>query len=247
MKTLTFICITLLSGAIAGTLLGILNQVVVEPYIDKAIGIQTQRAIDAGQAIDPMQQSNYRMWQKGGEIVAATIYGISLSALFGIIFAYSRNSKLLPSSNNKAKALVLAGIMFFVLFLVPSLKYPANPPGVGDPKTIYLREGLYVGFILSSGFTALGLAFVYRKFENNNSLWSKKKLMLPLIYAIVMVIAYVTFPPNPEKVTIPMDLIISFRIAGAFTIGIFWWLMGIILGSFWDRFKPYETRNITSV
>ena len=71
--------------------------------------------------------------------------------------------------------------------------------------------------------------------------------MLPVIYAIVMVTAYVSFPPNPDKVTIPMDLITSFRIAGAFTIGIFWWLMGITLGSFWDRFKPYETSNITSV
>ena len=193
------------------------------------------------------KQSNYRMWQKGGEIVAATIYGISLSALFGVVFAYSRNSKLLPGSNNKVKALVLAGIMFFVLFLVPSFKYPANPPGVGNPKTIYLRENLYVGFILSSGFTALGLAFVYKKFENNNSLWSKKKLMLPLIYAMVMVTAYVSFPPNPDKVTIPTDLLTSFRIAGAFTIGIFWWLMGVILGTFWDKLKPNETSKITSV
>jgi predicted cobalt transporter CbtA len=243
-KTLTFICITLLSGAIAGTLLGLINQVVVEPYIDKAIGIQTQRAIDAGQTIDPMQQSNYRMWQKGGEIVAATIYGISLSALFGIIFAYSRN--LLPGSNNKKKALVLTGIMFVVLFLIPSLKYPANPPGVGDPRTIYLREDLYVGFILSSGFTALGLAFVYRKFENNNSLRSKKKLMIPLIYVMVMVIAYVSFPPNPDKITIPVDLLTSFRIAGAFTIGIFWWLMAVILGTFWDKLKPNETSKIVS-
>ena len=95
MKTLIFIAVTLFSGAIAGTLLGLINQVVVEPYIDKAIGIPTQAAINAGQIIDPLQQSNYRMWQKGGEIVASTIYGISLSALFGVIFAYSRNSILL--------------------------------------------------------------------------------------------------------------------------------------------------------
>jgi predicted cobalt transporter CbtA len=110
-----------------------------------------------------------------------------------------------------------------------------------------LQEGLYIGFILSSGFTALGLAFVYRKFENNNSLWSKKKLTLPLIHAIVMVIAYVSFSPNPDKVTIPMDLLTSFRIAGTFAIGIFWWLMAVILGTFWDKLKPNETSKIASV
>jgi predicted cobalt transporter CbtA len=245
MKTLTFIFITLFSGAIAGTFLGLINQVVVEPYIDKAIGIQTQAAVNAGQIIDPMQQIHYRMWQKGGEMAAGTMYGISLSALFGVIFAYGRNSILLPGSNSKKKALVLAGIMFFVLFLIPTLKYPANPPGVGNPQSIYYREILYVGFIATSGFTALALAVIYRRFGKNN--WSKKTvIMLPVIYAIVMVTAYVSFPPNPDKITVPMDLITSFRVAGAFTIGLFWWLMGITLGSFWDKLKSDQTSNLVS-
>jgi len=248
MKTLTFICITLFSGAVAGTLLGLINQVVVEQYIDKAIGIQTQAATNAGQIIDPTQQSNYRMWQKGGEIAAGTIYGISLSALFGVIFAYGRNSKLLPGSNNKKKALILAGIMFVVLFLVPTLKYPANPPGVGNPQTIFLREILYVGFLATSGFTALVLSIIYRRLRKINSLPSKKVaiLILPLIYAIVMIIGYISFPPNPDKITVPMDLIMSFRFAGVFTIAIFWVLMGIALGSLWDKLKLRQPTNLVS-
>jgi predicted cobalt transporter CbtA len=244
MKTITFIAITLFSGAIAGTLLGLINQVVVEPYIDKAIGIQTQDSINAGQIVDPLQQIHYRDWQKGGEIIAGTLYGISLSALFGVIFAYGRNSILLPGSNNTKKALVLAGIMFVVLFLVPTLKYPANPPGVGNPQTIYDREILYVGFIATSGFTALALAFIHKRFGNISS--KGRIVILPVIYMIVMAIAYVSFPPNPDKITIPMNLITSFRVAGAFTIGIFWWIMGITLGSFWDRLKSDQTTNITS-
>jgi predicted cobalt transporter CbtA len=104
-----------------------------------------------------------------------------------------------------------------------------------------------VGFIATSGFTALALALLHKRFGNNSSLSSKKTMiMLPVIYAVVMVAAYVSFPPNPDQVTIPTDLISNFRIAGVFTIGLFWWLMGIILGSFWDRFKPYETSNITT-
>lgn len=250
MKSLIFIGLTLVSGAIAGTLLGLINQVVVEPYIDRAIGIQTQNAINSGQMImSNQQQSNYRIWQKGGEIAAGAIYGISLSALFGVIFAYGRNSILLPGSNNKKKALVLAGIMFMVLFLVPTLKYPANPPGVGNPQTIYLRETLYLGFIATSGFTALSLALIHKKFGDNNSLTSKKKtiIMLPVIYALVMVAAFVSFPPNPDKVTIPTDLILNFRIAGAFTVGLFWGLLGIILGSLWDKLKPHQTSKVTSI
>ena len=55
------------------------------------------------------------------------------------------------------------GIIWFVLFLVPALKYPANPPAVGDPQTIYYREFLYIAILSISAFSILGLAFAYRR------------------------------------------------------------------------------------
>jgi predicted cobalt transporter CbtA len=238
MRTLTFIFITLFSGAVAGAILGLINQIVVEPFIDKAIGIETQRHVAKGENIDLEQQSQYRKYQKEGEIVASTIMGTSVAALFGIVFAYSRNS--LAGSNNKAKALILAAIMFFVIFLVPALKYPANPPAVGNPSTIYYREELYIGFIAVSGFSTLALALSYRRIENKTA---KSIIVIPLAYAVIMASAYALFPPNPDKITIPMNLIISFRAASAFTIGIFWGLLGVIVGSFWDKFKPHEVSS----
>ena len=243
MKTFTFITITLLSGAIAGAVLGLINQGIVEPFIDKAIGIETQKQVNAGKIIDFAQQSQYRIYQKEGEIVAATVLGTSLASLFGVVFVYSRSS--LAGSNNKKKALILAGLMFFVLFLVPALKYPANPPAVGNPATIYYRESLFIGFIAVSGFSTLGLALLYRKLGKNQS---KRKIGIPLIiYAAIMISAYLVFPPNPDRITIPMDLIVSFRIASIFTTSIFWGLLGLIFGAFWDKFKPHEiSKEITS-
>lgn len=245
MKTLTFVIITLFSGVIAGIVLGLINQAVVEPFIDRAISIETQRHVARGESIDTAQQSQYRVWQKGGEVVAAAMYGVSLSALFGIVFVYSRRS--LPGFTNKKKALFLAAIMFFVIFLIPALKYPANPPAVGNPSTIYYREMLYVGFIAVSGFSALALALSYKKLK---TYLSEKKttvmLIVSLIYAIIMIGAYLTFPPNPDKVTIPMNLIISFRIASVCSIGIFWGVLGMIVGLFWDKLKIHETNRVAS-
>jgi predicted cobalt transporter CbtA len=246
LKTLPFVIITLFSGTIAGIIVGLINQAIVEPFIDKAISIETQRHMTRGESIDTVQQSQYRMWQKVGEVVAAAIYGVSLSALFGIVFVYNRRS--LPGSNNKKKALFLAAIMFFVIFLIPALKYPANLPAVGNPSTIYYREILYVSFIAVSGFSALAVAFSYRKL--NAYLSEKKKktvlLIVPLIYAVIMISAYIAFPPNPDKVTIPANLIISFRIASVSTIGIFWGVLGMIVGLFWDKFKLHETNRVSS-
>jgi predicted cobalt transporter CbtA len=242
MKTLPFIIITLFSGAIAGIVLGLINQAIIEPFIDKAISIETQRNISRGESVDTTQQSQYRIWQKGGEVVAAATYGISLSALFGIVFVYSRRS--LPGLSNKKKALFLAAIMFFVIFLIPASKYPANPPAVGNPATIYYREMLYVGFIAVSGFSALALALSYRRLQayfSDKPAW----LIIPLIYTIIMVSAYIAFPPNPDMVTIPSNLITSFRIASVSTIGIFWGVLGTIVGLLWDKFKLHEANRIS--
>jgi predicted cobalt transporter CbtA len=242
MKTLTFIAITLISGAIAGTILGTINIGVVEPYIDQAIDIENQNAIAAGEPVDPLEYNNYRMWQKGGEIAAGTILGTSIGALFGVVFAYSRSS--LPGSNNKKKALILAGIMWFVLFLIPALKYPANPPAVGDPETIYYRQSLYIAYLAISGLSALCLAFLYRKIDK---VQLKKLLVVPAVYAAVMIGAYLAMPPNPDAINAPMDLVTGFRIASGFTMSLFWVLLGIILGAFWDKTRPHEKMKMTTV
>jgi predicted cobalt transporter CbtA len=246
LKVITFVIITLLSGAIAGTVLGAINQALVEPYIDRAISIETQNAIKEGEVIDPVELQNYRLWQKGGEIAAGTILGMSFGALLGVVFVYSR-SLLLPQSNsNIRKALVLAGIMWFVLFLIPALKYPANPPAVGDPETIYYREGLYIGLLAISGFSALGLALLYRKLSSRTPNNKNRIIIVPLIYAAIIVGAILILPPNPDKISAPMDLVQGFRIASAFTMSIFWGLLGLILGALWDRLKPHETAQITT-
>jgi predicted cobalt transporter CbtA len=241
MKTLTFIAITLLSGALAGAILGIINQVIVEPFIDRAIDIENQNAMTAGELFNPNEYAAYRIWQRGGEIAAGTVLGLSIGALFGIVFAYSRDS--LPGSIHKKKALILAGVMWLVLFMIPALKYPANPPAVGDHETISYRQSIYLAFLAISGFGALGLAYLYRKMGAMHS----KNIIVPAAYAAITAAAFVAMPSNPDQITAPMDLVVSFRIASAFTMSVFWGLLGIILGSFWDRLKPHETAKVKAM
>jgi len=241
LKTITFIAITLLAGAIAGALLAIMNQGIVEPYIDQAINIENQNAMSQGEVINSQEFNAYRLWQKSGEIAAGTILGISLGALFGVVFAFARDS--IPGSNNKKKALILAAVMLLVIYIVPALKYPANPPAVGDPETIYYRETLYIAILTISGFSALGLAFLYRKLRNSQV----KKIVVPVIYVGIIATAFMVLPPNPDQITASMDLVTSFRIVTGFTISVFWGLLGLILGALWDKTKPHETAKIATV
>jgi predicted cobalt transporter CbtA len=233
LKALTLVGITLSSGVIAGIILAFLNLGIVEPTIDKAIALEVQKQVSSGENVNMSELIDYRYWQKAGAFAGGAIYGAGLASLFGVVFVFARGK--LPGKNNKQKAILLAGIMWLVLFLMVALKYPANPPAVGDPETIYYRETLYVGYILISGLAALGMAVIWIRTRMNS-----KKIIIPLMYAAIMVTAYVVMPSNPDKIEISMDLIQTFRILTAITIGVFWGTLGIIFGSLWDKFLSRE-------
>jgi len=233
LKASTLVGITLSSGVIAGIILAFLNLGIVEPTIDKAIALEVQKQVSSGENVNMSELIDYRYWQKAGAFAGGAIYGAGLASLFGVVFVFARSK--LPGKNNKQKAILLAGIMWFVLFLMVALKYPANPPAVGDPETIYYRETLYVGYIMISGLAALGMAVIWIRTRMNS-----KKIIIPLMYAAIMVTAYVVMPSNPDKIEISMDLIQTFRILTAITIGVFWGILGIIFGSLWDKFLSRE-------
>ena len=236
MKTSLFIIIVLISGAFAGLIHGTVNFAIVEPYLDQAIGIENQNLFASGEEEDTpefwVEYQGYRDWQKSGQILAGVILGMSIGSLFGIVFALSRKS--LPGNNDIKKAVILAGIMWFTLYLIPFLKYPANPPTVGDGETVVLRAILYLSFIAISGLSAFGFYKLSKKFQKN------KKLLALVGYGIFISIVFVVMPENPDEVTAPMNLVNEFRIMSVLGVTSFWASVGIILGIFWNKLNSKE-------
>jgi predicted cobalt transporter CbtA len=234
MKTPLFIAIVLLAGCFAGTIHGIANLAIVEPYLDEAIGIENQNLFASGEEEDTPQfqveYESYRIWQKGGQVLAGAILGTSVGALFGIVFAYSR--KVLPGEHHVKKALVLSGIMWFTIYFIPFLKYPANPPTVGDAETVVLRAVLYLSFIAISGFGAVGFYQLYKRLQK------RKKIAAFIGYAAFISAVFIAMPANPDEVTAPMDLVNGFRVMSVLAVSIFWISLGIILGLFWEKLQP---------
>ncbi len=236
MKTFLFLIIVLVSGAFAGLVHGAVNFAIVEPYLDQAIGIENQNLFDSGEEEDTLEfwieYEGYRTWQKSGQILAGVILGTSVGALFGIVFALSKNS--LPGSNDVKKALALAGVMWLTLYFIPFLKYPANPPTVGETETVVLRAILYVSFIAISGFAAVGFYRLSKKFQN------KKKFIALIGYAVFMSIVFVVMPENPDEVSAPADLVEGFRVVSVLGVSAFWISVALILGMLWNHFKPEQ-------
>ncbi len=234
MKTVLFIAIVLVAGFFAGTVHGLANLAIVEPYLDEAIGIENQNLFVSGEEEDTPQfraeYESYRIWQKGGQVLAGAILGASIGALFGIVFAYSR--KVLPGDHHIKKALVLSGIMWFTIYLIPFLKYPANPPTVGDPDTVILRAILYLSFIAISGFGAVGFYQLFKRLEK------RKRILAFIGYGIFISAVFLLMPDNPDEVTAPMDLVNGFRAMSVVAVSIFWISIAVILGAFWQKYNP---------
>jgi predicted cobalt transporter CbtA len=236
MKSSLFIIIVLLSGAFAGLIHGTVNFAIVEPYLDQAIGIENQNLFESGAEEDSpefwVEYEGYRTWQKSGQILAGVILGTSVGALFGIVFALSRNS--LPGNNDVKKSLILAGVMWLTLYIIPFLKYPANPPTVGDGETVVLRSILYLSFIAISGISAIGFYQLSKKLKNN------KKLLALVGYGVFISAVFFAMPENPDEITAPMDLVNEFRFMSVLGVTSFWASIGIILGLFWRKLSSQK-------
>jgi len=240
MKSLTFIFISLLSGVIAGVILAGVNYFVAEPFIDQAIGIEVDNSIASGEVVDFDELSSYRVWQKEGTFAAGAFLGLTYGAILGIVYVISR--KYLPSSDDRKKALILAAIMCLSLYIVPFIKYPANPPAVGDPETIGLRDSLYTSYQLASGLIALGVSILMYKLQRISYI----KYVIPIIYLGLVAFIYAIFPANPDEITAPMDLVNAFRAVTFGTMVMFYLVLGTIFGIMWNKFKPHETARITA-
>jgi len=234
LRTALFIAIVLVSGALAGTIHGMANLAIVEPYLDEAIGIENQNLFALGEEKDTPEfwvaYDSYRNWQKGGQVLAGAILGTSIGALFGIVYALSRRA--LPQGNDVKKTFVLAAVMWFSIYIIPFLKYPANPPTVGDGETVVLRAILYLSFIAISGFGVVGFYQVYKRIEKS------KKIVVVAGYAAFIGIMFVLMPPNPDEITAPMDLVNGFRAMSVIAVTTFWISLALILSAFWHKFRP---------
>lgn len=156
----------LVCGLIAGVCAGLVAtgfaRVVGEPAVDAAIAFEESRAEPAAEPAGTTRQHaagplvSREIQSSAGLLTASLVYGLALGGLFALAFAfvYGRIAQLSPA----ATALRLAAASFVVVFLVPFLKYPANPPAVGNPDTITTRTLLYfaiVGISLAAAVLAV--------------------------------------------------------------------------------------------
>lgn len=212
-----------LAGLIAGAVAAGFHSLVTEPVIDRAIQIEEKlKPATGGTTEEPVVS---RRTQKAGLVLGLLLYGAIWGLLFGVFF-YLTNSEQPAAGSITKRGFFLVLLMGWAVALFPFLKYPANPPGVGEAETIAYRQWLYLGFVaLSVIGTVLALRLQRLIGQRKRSAWL---IVLPL-YALYLAMIYVAMPSNPDPVRVPPQIVWMFRALSLIGLMLFW---GVLGGSF---------------
>jgi predicted cobalt transporter CbtA len=228
----------LLAGLVAGLLAGTFAYFAGEPRIDAAIAIEQQNALAHGEAgHDDGEELVTRDTQKNvGLFLATGLYGIAVGGILATAYTVLRR-RLRTGSDTRA-ALGLAGAALTGMVLVPYLKYPPNPPAVGDPATINQRTTSYLALLIL-GLVAVWAGVLAARTQTHE--WRRYTAGLAG-FLIVVAIAYTLLPAvNEVPDTFPAVLLWKFRIASLGTQVVLWTVLGLAFAGLLHRLATTAT------
>jgi uncharacterized membrane protein YidH (DUF202 family) len=215
----------LLAGLCGGLLATGFSEVAGEPAVNQAIAFESSSAAAAGEPHEHAIVSRGAQ-RTVGLLTAAVVYGVSVGGLFALafVFAYGRIGRASPART----ALWLAAGAFVVVFLVPFLKYPANPPSVGDPDTIGRRTELYLAMIVCSLLAAVA-ALRVRAWLATRRDPATATIVAGLSYLAVVVAAALILPGVHEvPKSFPATTLWRFREASIGMQAVLWATIGVV-------------------
>jgi len=168
-----------------------------------------------------------------GLFTGVTVYNTAFGGLFALVFAFAYRRMGDFDARTTSALLAVSGII--AVYIVPVLKYPANPPAVGAPETIGMRTGLYFAMI------AISLAAMIAAWMLRNRLLSRvggwnAALIAGASYLVVMIAVAAALPEvNEVPDGFPAVVLWQFRMASAGAQLIMWATIGLAFGALTER------------
>lgn len=222
----------LVRGLIAGLAAGLLSfgfaKVVGEPQVDRAIAFEKKMDVTKGKA--PELELVSRQTQTGfGLFTGVTVYGTSIGGLFALTFAFIYGRARTLSARKLSAVLAAAG--YVALVLAPMLKYPANPPSVGDPETIRLRTELYFMFLVLSVAAMTVSVRAYGTWKARLGRWNAS-LGAASTYVVLTGIVMTAMPDiNEVPAAFPAQVLWDFRMASLGLHFVMWVSVALVFGA----------------
>lgn len=168
--------------------------------------------------------------QQIGGAIGLLLFGIALGVIFSVVLG-SLAARMGSISAMQASVRIGA-VGFFVLVVVPFLKYPGNPPAVGDPETINQRTVYYFALLGASILLAVAVLWAVEAspFQRVGTTWFGFAL-----YFGGLALIFTLMPDAIDPVTAPTDLVWNFRLASLGGLATAWTVMALTMGSLLTR------------
>ena len=255
-------------GVLGGLVAFVFARIFAEPLIQQAIDYESGRgaaeaalAAAAGLPVEPEGPEMFSRAVQGnlGIGVGVVLFGLAMGCLFGLAFclAYGRVGRV----RARALSLLVAAGGFLLLYLVPFLKYPANPPAIGNPDTIGPRAGLYGVLVVACVVFGAAAVWAGQLLAPRLGTWNAT-LLAGLAFAVAIGVVMALLPPlgslaanagqtgallteTPQPLTDPSgaivypgfdaDVLYWFRIYSVVAQALLWGVIGVAFAPLAER------------
>ncbi|RST13070.1 MULTISPECIES: CbtA family protein [unclassified Streptomyces] len=228
----------LVRGMIAGVIAGALALAVAyflgESQVDAAIALEEAHSHAAhGGGAEEEELVSRTMQATGGLATALLVFGVAAGGIASLVVAYVLGR--IGSFGPRATAALIAGAALLTVYVVPFLKYPANPPAVGNPDTIGKRTTLFFLMVALSLLLAVAAVIIGKRLAPALGNWNAT-IVAAAGFVVVIGLAY-AFLPSFDEVgeDFPASLLWKFRLSTLAVQTTFWTGFGLIFGYLAER------------
>ncbi|MEU2389444.1 CbtA family protein [Streptomyces sp. NPDC007369] len=221
----------MLAGLFAGVAAFLVAYLIGESRVDAAIALEEAAAggHDHGEEA-PVSRA---LQATAGLGTGTLLYGVALGGIAALVFCYAlgRIGRFGP----KATAALVAGGLFLTVVLVPFLKYPSNPPAVGDPDTATRRTVLFLLMIALSVLLGAGALILGRRLAPGLGNWNAS-VAASFAFVAAVALSYAFLPAVDEvPADFPGTLLWQFRLATLAIQAAMWTTFGLTFGFLAER------------
>jgi MFS family permease len=222
----------MLAGLVAGILAFAFARTFGEPQVDHAIAFEEQMSKAKGEAPEPELVSR-DVQSSIGLFTGVAVYGAAVGGLFSLVFAFTYGR--LGRTGPRTLAAILALCGFIAIVLVPAIKYPPNPPAIGNPDTIGMRTGLFFAMILLSVACFVLAVALARRLRPKHGTWNSAIIAGVAYVVVIAVIQYGLPAINEVPERFSAVVLWRFRAASLGIQVVLWTTIGLLFGYLAER------------
>ncbi|GGW57269.1 MULTISPECIES: CbtA family protein [Streptomyces] len=227
----------MLAGLGAGVLAFVFAYFVGEGSVDAAIAFEESHAHEHGEEL-----VSRSVQSTAGLATGVLVFGVAIGGIAALAFCFALGRVGRFGARATAALTALAG--FLLVYLVPILKYPANPPAVGDPDTLAKRTSLFVLMIALSVLLGTAAVLLGRRLAPAWGNWNASITAGAAFVAVVGVAMAVLPQGDAIPKGFPAADLWEFRLASIGIQAVLWSAFGLLFGYLAERvLEPRAVRG----